>query len=263
MSNQVPSHKKRGKTFCAGPPEAYHHTIHNTTTNKFQFRNPHLETGSQDNSSTSLMAGGRTRASPSKGGSPIAVEAAPALDGAPSPAGDTNVEGVRRGGTSPIQTTTSPIQTTQIDGFSIEEMPNLGIEGSSMDWVIDGVEDLDADAHCHMTAFYKDLWQWYCQRDYTAVFLTKAGYDERVKFSRLLINDGDCRSGFMAGYSNAYKWAKKYHVITVGEESQVLVLHPKENQRKKKKGRGVLDVTAMRLEDLQQPTYAEKLFTDL
>ena len=85
-----------------------------------------METGSQDNSSTSLMAGGRTRASPSKGGSPVAVEAAPALDGAPSTAGDTNVEGVRQGGTSPIQ-------TTQIDGFSIEEMPNLGIEGSSMD----------------------------------------------------------------------------------------------------------------------------------
>ena len=55
---------------------------------------------------------------------------------------------------------------------------------------------------------------------------------------------------------------KKYHVVTVGEESQVLVLRPEENQRKKKKGRGV-DVTAMRLEDLQQPTYAKKLFTDL
>ena len=67
------------------------------------------------------MAGGCTRASPSKGGYPVAVKAAPALDGAPSAAGDTNVEGVR------------PIQTTQIDGFSIEEMPNLGIEGSSMD----------------------------------------------------------------------------------------------------------------------------------
>ena len=55
---------------------------------------------------------------------------------------------------------------------------------------------------------------------------------------------------------------KKYHVVTVGEESQVLVLRHEENQRKKKKGRGV-DVTAMRLEDLQQPTYAKKLFTDL
>jgi hypothetical protein len=103
------------------------------------------------------MAGGRTRASPSERGSPVADEAAPTLDSAPSAAGDTNIEGVRRGGTSPIQTTTSPIQTTQIDGFSIEEMPNLGIKGSSMDWVIEGVEDLDANARCHMTAFYKDL----------------------------------------------------------------------------------------------------------
>ncbi len=114
-----------------------------------------------------------------------------------------------------------------------------------------------------MTAFYKDLWQWHCQRDYTSVLLTKAGYDERVKFGRFLIDGGDCRSGYQAGNSNAYKWAKKYHVVTVGEESQMLVLRPEENQqKKKKKGRGV-DVTAMRSEDLQQPTYAEKLFTDL
>ena len=95
-----------------------------------------------------------------------------------------------------------------------------------------------------------------------SVLLTKAGYDKRVKFGRFLINGGDCQSSYLAGNSNAYKWAKKYHVITVGEESQVLVLCPKESQWKKKKGRGV-DVTAMRLEDLQQPTYAKKLSTDL
>ena len=84
---------------------------------------------------------------------------------------------------------------TQIDGFSIEERPNLGIEGSandpslvlqdnkvqnvgagqSIDWVIKGVEDLDGNACNHMLAFYKDLKEWYCQRDYTSVLLTKAG----------------------------------------------------------------------------------------
>ena len=66
-----------------------------------------------------------------------------------------------------------------------------------------------------------------------------------------------------AGNSNAYKWVKKYHVVTVGEESSVLVLRPDENQWKKKKGSRGIDVTAMRLEDLQQPTYFEKLFIDL
>ena len=95
--------------------------------------------------------------------------------------------------------------------------------------------------------------------------LTRAGYNERVKFGMFLINSGDCRSGFMAGTSTAYKWVKKYHLVTVGEESQVLVLCPKENQQKKKKRRGigVIDVTSMRLEDLQQPTYAKKLFAEL
>ena len=127
------------------------------------------------------------------------------------------------------------------------------------------MEDLDGDACHHMLAFYKDLKEWYCQKDYTSVLLTRAGYDERVKFGMFLINGGDCRSGFMAGTSTAYKWAKKYHLVTVSEESQVLVLQPEENQWKKKKRRGigVIDVMSMRLEDLQQPTYAEKLFADL
>jgi hypothetical protein len=56
---------------------------------------------------------------------------------------------------------------------------------------------------------------------------------------------------------------KKYPVVTVGEESQDLVLCPEENQRKMKRGRGirVIDVTSMRLEDLQQPTYAARSYS--
>ena len=46
----------------------------------------------------------------------------------------------------------------------------------------------------------------------------------------------------------------KYHVMTAGE-SNVLVLHPKKE--------GILHISAMRLEDLQKPTYAERLFADL
>ena len=52
------------------------------------------------------------------------------------------------------------------------------------------------------------------------------------------------------GNSMAYKWAAKYHVLTVGEDSVVLVLHPK--------NKGVFHISAMRLEDLQKPTYAER-----
>ena len=66
----------------------------------------------------------------------------------------------------------------------------------------------------------------------------------------------------MAGTVSAYKWSKRYHVVTVGEESKVLVLcHPKNDGPKKRKGQA--DVTKMRLEDLHQPTYDERLFSDL
>jgi hypothetical protein len=113
-----------------------------------------------------------------------------------------------------------------------------------------------------MLAFYTNLKNWYRQRDYTSVLLTKAGYDERVAFGMFLIEGGDCRSGFMGGTSTAYKWAKKYHVVTVGKESKVLVLRPEENHQKKRR-KGVVHVESMRLEDLQQPIYAERLFADL
>ncbi len=58
----------------------------------------------------------------------------------------------------------------------------------------------------------------------------------------------------MNGNSNAYKWAATYHVMTAGE-SNVLVLHPKKE--------GILHISVMRLEDLQKPTYAERLYIDL
>ncbi len=55
--------------------------------------------------------------------------------------------------------------------------------------------------------------------------------------------------------TNAYKWARKYHVFTVGVKSAVLVIHPKKYS--------AIDVTAMTLSSLQQPRYAERLFIDL
>ncbi len=86
---------------------------------------------------------------------------------------------------------TSLILTTNVDGFIHEEMPHLaavtevgaraappnpkGSEGSeddpslllqddkvqNVDWVIEGVEKFDADACCHMLAFYTNLKDWY------------------------------------------------------------------------------------------------------
>ncbi len=51
---------------------------------------------------------------------------------------------------------------------------------------------------------------------------------------------------------------KKYHAVTVGEESSVLVLWPDEE-----KNQGILHLCAMRLEDLQKPTYAMRHFANL
>jgi len=92
---------------------------------------------------------------------------------------------------------TSPILTTNVDEFTHEEMSHLaaftevgahvappnpeGNKGSeddpslllqddavqNVDWVIEGVEELDADACHHMLAFYTNLKDWYRQRDYT------------------------------------------------------------------------------------------------
>jgi hypothetical protein len=60
---------------------------------------------------------------------------------------------------------------TEVDGFPIEEVPNPAVReqssaedpyqndgaGDTLDWVIEGGEDLDGDTSRHMLAFYKDL----------------------------------------------------------------------------------------------------------
>jgi hypothetical protein len=128
-------------------------------------------------------------------------------------------------------------------------------------WHLEGVDGLEGDALCHMNAFYALLKNWYRRKDYTAVLLTKVGYDERVAFGEDLIIGGDCRSSYLAGNTNAYKWAKKYLIVTVGQESKILVLRP--SSKPGAKNNDVMDLSAMRLDELKQPTYVERLFADL
>ena len=113
---------------------------------------------------------------------------------------------------------------------------------------------MEGDALRHMNAFYVLLKDWFVQKNYTSVLLTREGYNKRLEFGLYLNNGGDSRESQLNGNSNAYKWAAKYHVMTAGE-SNVLVLCPKKE--------GILHISAMRLEDLQKPTYAERLFADL
>ncbi len=44
-------------------------------------------------------------------------------------------------------------------------------------------EGLDENGVRHMKAFYALLQKWYLEKEYTSVLLSRADYDERVRFS--------------------------------------------------------------------------------
>ena len=112
-------------------------------------------------------------------------------------------------------------------------------------WTIEGVEDLNEEENRHMNAFYVLLKKWFGGKEYTTGILTKADYDARVELLwSIKKGDTDCCESFKSGNFNAYKWAKKYHLFTVGVETSVLVLRPDP------KGSGAVDVMAMALSHL-------------
>jgi hypothetical protein len=124
-------------------------------------------------------------------------------------------------------------------------------------WSIEGVEGLDEEQIRHMNAFYVLLKKWFAGKEYSSGILTKADYDKRVMhLLGIKRNEIDCCEAYKSGNYYAYKWAKKYHLFTVGDSS-VLVLRPDPKKS------GAVDVTAMALSHLQKPTYAERLFVDL
>jgi hypothetical protein len=108
-----------------------------------------------------------------------------------------------------------------------------------------------------MNAFYALLKKWMRGKEYTTKLITKEDYDARVNFL-LGVKEGniDCREGWLTGNLSAYKWLQRYHVYKYADDSAVLVLRPSPKK-------GAVDVTAMPLDRLQQPTYAERLFIDL
>jgi hypothetical protein len=101
------------------------------------------------------------------------------------------------------------------------------------------------------------LKKWFRGKEYTSKLITKEDYNAWVNFL-LHVKEGDidCREGYLTGNVNAYKWLRRYHVFKYSDDSAVLVLRPSSKK-------GAVDVTKMPLNSLQQPTYAERLFTDL
>jgi hypothetical protein len=139
---------------------------------------------------------------------------------------------------------------------SAEEDPI--ILSNSDNWIIEGFEELDKEKIRHMNAFYALLKKWIGGKEYTSKIITKEDDNARVNFLlRVLEGDIDCREGYLTGNVNTYKWLKRYHVFKYGDDSEVLVLCPSPKKS------GAVDVAAMPLNILQQPTYAERLFIDL
>ena len=124
-------------------------------------------------------------------------------------------------------------------------------------WIVEGTDDLDESGVRHKNAFYVLLNEWFKRRDYTCTLLTKQKYNEIRQFCLDLIDGNDARSLFLAGNKQAYKWAAKYDAILVSEEreSAVLVLCPTRGP--------FADAQSTCLSALQQPTYVERLFSDL
>ena len=109
-----------------------------------------------------------------------------------------------------------------------------------------------------MNAIYALLKKWIGGKEYTSKIITKEDYNARVNFLlRVKEGDIDCCEGYLTGNVNTYKWLKRYHVFKYGDDSDVLVLRPSPKKS------GAVDVAAMPLNSLQQPTYAEWLFIDL
>jgi len=77
----------------------------------------------------------------------------------------------------------------------------------------------EGDALHHINTFYVLFKDWYHQKNYTAVLLTREGYhNKQVEFGLYLNNGGDSRESLLNGNSMAYKWVAKYHVLTVGKD---------------------------------------------
>ena len=134
---------------------------------------------------------------------------------------------------------------------------NTIVLSKSFNWIIEGVEELDEGKIRHMNAFYALLKKWMQGKEYTSKLMTKEDYNARVNFIIRVKEGGiDCREGWLTGNLSAYKWLQRYHVYKYADGSAVLVLRPSPKK-------GAVDVTAMSLNSLQQPTYAERVFIDL
>ncbi len=101
----------------------------------------------------------------------------------------------------------------------------------------------------HMAAFRTVFETWLESKNYTSTLMTKDKYNKLCDFcERIITASVDCAELVREGFTQAYKWEKKFDVFSVGD-SRILVHKPKE---------GAYDIAA-----LPQPCYLERVFSDL
>jgi hypothetical protein len=95
------------------------------------------------------------------------------------------------------------------------------------------------------------------------ILLTKQKYNEILQFCLDLMSGAHPWSLYIAGSKQAYRWAAKYDAVVVGDGSAVLVLGPTKCQNVDALSTCLSAFQSTCLSALQQPTYVERLFSDL
>jgi hypothetical protein len=94
----------------------------------------------------------------------------------------------------------SPATTAEGNTSAAAAVEVAAAEGAAAtDWAIEGVGGLEGDALRHMNAFYVLLKDWFVQKNYTSVLLTREGYNKRLEFELYLNNGGDSKESQLNG----------------------------------------------------------------
>ncbi len=146
-----------------------------------------------------------------------------------------------------------------LGGIFVPTLPPFGAGDESADeesvdefvfgeFEVDG--EMDSAATRHMVAFRTVFLRWYQSKNLKSTILTKEHYDRICDFCEQ-ITDGVYFADLVCkGYIQAYKWAKKYDMLSVGG-SRILVSKPKYVE-------AGYDVA-----HLPKLSYLERLFSDL
>ena len=141
-----------------------------------------------------------------------------------------------------------------LGGVFVPALPPFEDDGESVDEFVFGEfevkGEMDAAASRHVVAFCTVFLRWYKSKNYTSTVLTKEHYHRICKFCEQITDGVDQADLVRKGYLQAYKWAKKYDMLSVGG-SRILVPKPKDVE-------AGYDVA-----HLPKLSYLERLFSDL